>query len=246
MVSIFPLTLSFLPNRLINVLQANLPDGSYMIVNGAKFGAGGFANANNPNFKPVLYDPSLPLNQRMTELSSTNIARLYHSEAVTMPDGSVLISGSDPLDPNFPEEYRIEHYLPPYLTSGLPRPAFTISITDWNYSGVYDITVTAGSTANLRVSLIGGKPSTSKLTCQSDLFAFRSFHEHPWQHYGHPNHLPYCSMHRQRLQDHRPSGPRRLPTGMVHAFRPRWTDTLSIQMGQDRRRPREAGELATW
>jgi hypothetical protein len=149
----------FLPNRLTHALQANLPDGTYFIGNGAKFGAGGFANANTPNFTPVLYDPSLPVNQRMTALSSTNIARLYHSEAVTMPDGSVLISGSDPLDPNFPEEYRVEQFLPPYLTSGLPRPAFTIPVTDWAYNGFYDITVTAGSMTNFRVSLIAGKPS---------------------------------------------------------------------------------------
>jgi hypothetical protein len=88
-----------------------------MIINGATFGAGGFANAKNPNFKPVLYDPSLPVNKRMTELKSTIVARMYHSEATTLPDASVLISGSDPLDPNFPEEYRIERYLPPYLTS---------------------------------------------------------------------------------------------------------------------------------
>jgi hypothetical protein len=139
------------------VLQANLPDGSFLITNGAKFGAGGFANANNPNLKAVLYDPSLPLNKRMSELGGTNIARMYHSEAFTMPDGSVLITGSDPLDQNFPEEYRVERYLPPYLTSGLPRPTFIITHTDWAYNSLYDFTMTSGSTSNLRVSLIAGK-----------------------------------------------------------------------------------------
>jgi hypothetical protein len=130
-----------------------------MIMNGAYFGAGGFANAKNPNLTPVLYDPKLPFNQRFSILNSTIVARMYHSEAVLLPDASILISGSDPLDPNYPEEYRIERYVPPYLNSGLPRPTYTIQITDWNYNGQYSITVTSGSTANLRVSLIGGRLS---------------------------------------------------------------------------------------
>jgi len=85
-----------------------LPDGTLLIVNGAHQGQAGFAAATDPNMNAVLYDPTLPVNTRFSILGNTNIARMYHSEATLLPDGRVLISGSDPQDQNFPEEYRIE------------------------------------------------------------------------------------------------------------------------------------------
>ena len=75
-----------------------------------------------------------------------------------LPDGRVLISGSDPQTPGFPEEMRIEVYIPPYLTQGFTQPSFTIATTDWAYDQTYPITVTLhqGSVATMRVSLIAG------------------------------------------------------------------------------------------
>ena len=128
-----------------------------MVVNGAQKGQAGFGLADDPNLSAILYDPSQPVNQRFSILNNTIVARMYHSEATLLPDGSVLVSGSDPQDPKFPQEYRIERYIPPYLNTGLPQPSFTVSITDWNYGDHYTVTVTSGSTANLRVSLIGGE-----------------------------------------------------------------------------------------
>jgi hypothetical protein len=79
-----------------------------------------------------------------------------------MPDGRVLISGSDPQDPIHPEEYRVEVFLPPYLKSGAARPAFQFvgNSTDVAYGGTLQITITAGNTANLKVSLIGAESSS--------------------------------------------------------------------------------------
>ena len=99
-------------------------------------------------------------------MANTTVARLYHSEAITLLDGRVLVSGSDPTgdynDPanSFPEEHRVEVFTPPYLLSGLPRPAFTIANTDWAYGEKAQFTLTSGSTANLRVSLLGSVVST--------------------------------------------------------------------------------------
>ena len=135
-----------------------------MIVNGAQRGRSGFATASDPNLVPVLYDPSRPLNQRFTVLGGTNIARMYHSEATLLPDGSVLISGSDPQDSRYPQEYRVERFVPPYLSSGLPRPQYTIMHKDWSYGGTYVVVVTSGSLTNLRISLIGGKRLASSDT----------------------------------------------------------------------------------
>lgn len=72
----------------------------------------------------------------------------------------MLISGSDPQTPGFPEEMRIEVYYPPYLTDGRTQPSFTVAQTDWSYGGQYAITVTLheGTTSTMRVSLIAGAP----------------------------------------------------------------------------------------
>ena len=135
--------------------MAPLPDGTFLIVNGAKEGVAGFGLASDPNFNAVLYDPSKPVNSRMSVMANTTIARLYHSEALLMQDGRVLISGSDPQSPFFPEEYRVEVFIPPYLLSGAPRPTFTIEETDWVYGNTYEVEITSGNIANLKMSLIG-------------------------------------------------------------------------------------------
>ena len=131
---------------------------TYMILNGAHKGVAGFRAASNPNLNAVLYDPSQPVGQRMSILNSTTIARMYHSEATLLPDGRILVSGSDPQTKGFPEELRLEVYIPPYLSQGLKQPQFTITQTDWAYSGKYSITVTLfqGTTSSMRISLLAG------------------------------------------------------------------------------------------
>jgi hypothetical protein len=152
-----------------NTFQVALPDGTFLIMNGAHLGVSGFASASQPNLTPVLYDPSLPINQRMRELASTTIARLYHSESILLADGSVLVSGSDPRDPNYPQEYRHEKFSPPYLLSGAPRPSFEIGNRDWAYNGKYVIKVKATSMDKLRISLIGGEHSISPFSGHDNL-----------------------------------------------------------------------------
>lgn len=91
-----------------------LPDGTIMIMNGALHGTAGFGLAEDPNLTALLYDPTESIGSRFTILNTTIVARMYHSEATLLPDGRVLISGSDPQTywPNgtvrYPEEFRIE------------------------------------------------------------------------------------------------------------------------------------------
>lgn len=147
-------TLERMPSKRVMSCMAPLPDGTYMIMNGAFQGLAGFGLGTGPNTNAVLYDPSKPINNRMSVMANTTIARMYHSEVMLLPDGRVLVSGSDPEDPRYPEEYRVEVFIPPYLLSGLPRPNFTITDTDWSYGGSYTIDVTQGNIANLRISLV--------------------------------------------------------------------------------------------
>jgi hypothetical protein len=44
----------------------------------------------------------------MSVMATTIVARLYLSEAILMPNGRVLVSGSDSEDGIHPEEYRVE------------------------------------------------------------------------------------------------------------------------------------------
>jgi hypothetical protein len=85
-----------------------LPDGTFLILNGAMAGVAGFNLASNPNLIAYLYDPSQPVTQRISILNTTIVPRMYHSEAVLLPDGRVLVSGSDPESVDLNEEFRIE------------------------------------------------------------------------------------------------------------------------------------------
>lgn len=138
-----------------------LPDGTYLIVNGCQFGAAGFALGEDPTLTALLYNPAAPVNSRFSILNTTIVARMYHSEAILLHDGRVLITGSDPLDTRFPEEYRIEVYIPPYLTTGLRQPTYTFTnnYTDWAYNDKVKITVNLynGNTQTMQVNLLTSK-----------------------------------------------------------------------------------------
>ena len=113
-------TLERMPSQRVLTCMTALPDGTYskftltlvansailtraVILNGAKQGVAGFGLATNPNLNAVLYDPSKPINRRMSVMANTTIARMYHSEAILMQDGRVLVSGSDPQDGRNPQ-----------------------------------------------------------------------------------------------------------------------------------------------
>ncbi|KAK2050271.1 galactose oxidase [Colletotrichum somersetense] len=140
---------------------APLPDGTYLINNGAQQGYAGFGLATNPNLNALLYDPKKPIGQRITVMANTTIARLYHSESITLLDGRVLVSGSDPEDGVHPQEYRVEVFSPPYLTSKKQRPTFTLPVTDWAYGSTYTFSLGhAPVNGDIQVSLLGAVAST--------------------------------------------------------------------------------------
>ncbi|KAJ9116297.1 hypothetical protein QFC22_004737 [Naganishia vaughanmartiniae] len=153
-----------MPSRRVMGNMVSLPDGTFLILNGGQTGVAGFGLGKNPNLQALLYDPSKPLGSRMSILGSTIVARMYHSEAILLHDGRVLVTGSDPQDPEFPEEFRVEVYVPPYLTDGRTQPQFTIAAgqTDWAYGSSHSITVTrnTGAVGSMRVSLVAPISST--------------------------------------------------------------------------------------
>ena len=154
-------TLERMPSQRVISCMTALPDGTYLILNGAHQGVAGFGLATSPNLNAVLYDPSKPVNSRMSVMANTTVARLYHSEAILMHDGRVMVSGSDPQDGTHPEEYRVEVFVPPYRMPGTPAPpTYTIANKDWTYGQSITVTITSGALANPRASLMGAESST--------------------------------------------------------------------------------------
>ncbi|KAK5722250.1 hypothetical protein LTR17_014256 [Elasticomyces elasticus] len=133
-----------------------LPDGTILWVNGAQKGAEGFNLATDPALEVLIYDPAAPLGKRWTTGAPSTVPRLYHSVALLLLDGTLMIAGSNPdqmpvvvpkVDPQgYHTEFAVEIYTPPYLSgdNAMRRPtdiklstlmvkadlsAFTISFT---------------------------------------------------------------------------------------------------------------------
>jgi hypothetical protein len=147
----------------------HLPDGTILLVNGGQWGVAGYANmtgqtptfaqmpygesiAAGPVLQPLIYNPNAPAGSRFSAagLSPSTVPRLYHSSAVLLPDGSVMIAGSNPhadvtTNTVFPTTWTAEYFYPPYFNA-TTRPA-PQGVPDYlSYGGNYfDITLPASS-----------------------------------------------------------------------------------------------------
>ncbi|KAL4187684.1 hypothetical protein AMTRI_Chr09g20270 [Amborella trichopoda] len=104
-----------------------LPTGDVLIINGASAGTAGWEFGRNPVLSPVLYNPVAPSSARFRTLASTQVPRVYHSTAILLPDGRILVGGSNPhvyynfSGVLFPTELRLESFSPPYLSPQFSR-----------------------------------------------------------------------------------------------------------------------------
>jgi len=141
-----------------------LPDGTMLLLNGAANGTAGYAKqtsttpgsqmpyglslASGPITQPMIYNPNAPAGSRWSSagLGSSSVPRMYHSSAVLLPDGSVMIAGSNPnadvnLTTVFPTTYIAEYFYPPYF-SATTRPVPQNVPTTLSYGGEpFDITL---------------------------------------------------------------------------------------------------------
>ncbi|GLB40151.1 putative glyoxal oxidase [Lyophyllum shimeji] len=146
-----------------------LPDGTMLVINGALNGTAGYSFATGetpspadmpygmslaaaPLGTPAIYDPNAPKGQRWsnTGLGTSQIARLYHSTAILLPDASVFVAGSNPntdvnLTTVFPTTYKAEVFYPPYFRAST-RPVPSGIPKSISYGGQpFDLTLSASS-----------------------------------------------------------------------------------------------------
>ncbi|KAL0360952.1 UNVERIFIED_CONTAM: Aldehyde oxidase GLOX [Sesamum radiatum] len=73
-----------------------LPNGNVLIINGASVGTAGWDLGRNPVLTTLIYQPNNPAGLRFEPQNSTSIPRMYHSTAILLRDGRILVSGSNP------------------------------------------------------------------------------------------------------------------------------------------------------
>ncbi|ORY66597.1 glyoxal oxidase N-terminus-domain-containing protein [Pseudomassariella vexata] len=158
-----------MPEGRCMVEGVNLPDGTILFVNGANQGAQGFGEATKPTLETLIYDPAAALGARWTTGATSTIARLYHSVALLLLDGTVMIAGSNPVEqpilkPSaqnpYVTEFRVEIYTPPYLANNAVRPSGITLSTPKVATGAastFTISFTAPAGAkNVKVALYHG------------------------------------------------------------------------------------------
>ncbi|XP_042484392.1 aldehyde oxidase GLOX-like [Macadamia integrifolia] len=100
-----------------------LPNGHVLLINGAARGTAGWELARDPVFKPVVYQPDNPSGSRFEVQNPSSIPRLYHSSAILLRDGRVLVGGNNPhafynfTGVLYPTDLSLEAFSPGYMGS---------------------------------------------------------------------------------------------------------------------------------
>lgn len=71
-----------------------LPDGSVLIVNGVGLGTAGWELGREPVLSPVIYRPDNPTGSRFDVQNPSSRPRVYHSSAIVLRSGQVLVGGT--------------------------------------------------------------------------------------------------------------------------------------------------------
>ncbi|KAI3846815.1 hypothetical protein MKW92_040407 [Papaver armeniacum] len=137
-----------------------LPDGNVLIVNGASSGTAGWEIARNPVLSPVIYRPDSAVGSRFQVQNPSKTPRMYHSTAVLLRDGRVLIGGSNThvgyvfSGVDFPTDLTLEAFSPAYLGTEFAsiRPTIVLPTaqTSLNYGEILRVQYTISGTLSSR------------------------------------------------------------------------------------------------
>ena len=112
-----------------------LPDGTVLVTGGTS--SPGFNDATGAVFSAELWDP---VTETWSTLSSMTERRLYHSTAVLLVDGRVLVAGGGQpwADGEAADHRTAEIYSPPYLFKG-SRPTFSSAPLAVDYGETFSV-----------------------------------------------------------------------------------------------------------
>jgi hypothetical protein len=107
-----------------------LPDGNVLVT-------GGGVTTEGKDIAAAVYEAELwsPLTETWRTMAAMQAPRLYHSTALLLPDGRVVVAGSGDSFGG-PDQTTAEFYSPPYLFKG-PRPGLTFAPSDVPYGGLF-------------------------------------------------------------------------------------------------------------
>lgn len=151
-----------------------LPNGDIIIINGVELGTAGWENGRRPVLTPVIYRSSVTVteSQRFSIMQRASRPRLYHSSAVVLRDGRVLVGGSNPhvnynfSGVEFPTDLSLEAFSPPYLSPEFdPVRPIIRHVTSYilGYRVFYYVTFTVGkfgSASDVSVRILAPSFST--------------------------------------------------------------------------------------
>jgi hypothetical protein len=136
------------------VTSTVLPDGNVLITGGTS--GSGFNDESRAEYSAELWNPATG---KWTELTSMTIPRVYHSVALLMPDGRVLVGGGGE-GGNGTDEPNIEMFSPPYLFNSdgslAARPEITSAPAKVTYGASFTISTREASTISKVVLMRNG------------------------------------------------------------------------------------------
>ena len=138
-----------------------LADGTVLAVGGeTSWGQTGQSEISGGVLPSEIWNPTT---QTWSLAASTGTTRGYHSTAILMPDGTVLVGGSGHANPGYPGQDSAQIYSPPYLFKG-PRPTITSAPASAQYGATIPVsTPDAGSISAVNLVSLGSD------THQSDM-----------------------------------------------------------------------------
>ncbi|XP_073043799.1 aldehyde oxidase GLOX1-like [Primulina eburnea] len=150
-----------------------LPNGNVLIINGGGSGTAGWEYGRDAVLSPVIYRPYNRVGMRFEVQTPSSRPRMYHSTAILLRDGRVLVGGSNPHEfyrftkVRFPTDLTLEAFSPSYVNALRPKIVAPVSQSK----------ITHGKPVRVRFTLPPGRVDASSVmvTMVAPSFTTHSF-----------------------------------------------------------------------